>query len=411
MVRESIMTKEKKILFSMLAALLFLFFLYVLIEAANQGIEFLADCRDPALVSYYPENQIRRFKTDELPNAFGVSSVESTLGFYREFAEAGSVYEPFVETRSRPIEGKFYGLTAYGFRRTSKENIWPPFTKDFSVFFFGGSTCFHTGPWWTGVAPALRQELLHQKGRAVEVYNFGRSSYFSTQERILFEQLILEGKCPKQAIFLDGLNDLQIADGIPLASPFISSLYDRATWENQAKYLGNHHRLFWSKLQEAWGWSAPMVLLANLRNLSARQGYVEVQEDKKLPPDLSKAVTREQLVSAIDRMVANWKMINALGENHGISTIFVLQPVPVFKYNLKYHHFVPKEWPASMSNVAAGYPMLKKRCAEEKGLKILDLSDMQSDSTENLYVDSCHYTAEFAKKIASRILVFAQEQK
>jgi len=74
------MTKEKKILFSMLAALLFLFFLYVLIEAANQGIEFLADCRDPALVSYYPENQIRRFKTDELPNAFGVCSEYKVCG-------------------------------------------------------------------------------------------------------------------------------------------------------------------------------------------------------------------------------------------------------------------------------------------------------------------------------------------
>jgi hypothetical protein len=39
------------------------------------------------------------------------------------------------------------------------------------------------------------------------MYNFGRGSYSSSQERILFEQLLLRGFRPNVALFVDGLND------------------------------------------------------------------------------------------------------------------------------------------------------------------------------------------------------------
>lgn len=369
------------------------------------------DVRDPALTSYTPREQIRRLREEELPGTFGVTKFDEVKEIYREFSEAGSIYEPFVETTSRPLEGRFYGFTSDRFRRTAKINAWPPHRSVPAVFFFGGSTCFHVGPWWTGVAPAFRQMHFSRREGDIEVYNFGRSSYFSTQERILFEQMVLSGERPKLAIFLDGLNDLQIADGVPLASPFISSLYDRATRENQARYFGKTHFLFWSKLQEAWQWSAPVMLMKNIQNLGDRQEYLDEQTDQKTLPDLSKAAQKQQLVAAIERLFANWRMIDALGKAYGIKTVFVIQPVPVFGYNLKYHRFVPKEWPASMANVAAGYPILKQKSAEERELSILDLSDLQKDSTENLYVDSCHYTAEFSKKISSRIFSFEKTGK
>jgi hypothetical protein len=57
--------------------------------------------------------------------------------------------------------------------------------------------------------PLLRQKL----GRPVVVYNFGQSKYGSTQERLLFEKLLLEGQKPDMAIFVDGLNDFQFTWG------------------------------------------------------------------------------------------------------------------------------------------------------------------------------------------------------
>ena len=47
------------------------------------------------------------------------------------------------------------------------------------------------------------------------MYNFGRAFYFSSQERILFEQLLLDGHRPATAVFLDGLNDFYFASGQP----------------------------------------------------------------------------------------------------------------------------------------------------------------------------------------------------
>ena len=36
------------------------------------------------------------------------------------------------------------------------------------------------------------------------VYNFGCGRYYSTQERVLFEQLVSSGAVPDLAVFLDG---------------------------------------------------------------------------------------------------------------------------------------------------------------------------------------------------------------
>ena len=388
-----------------------LVFLYLIFLNLNIIIEKNYDCRDPALISYYPDQQVKRLKQEEFMSAFGVRTKKEIFDLYHEFGEAGNIYEPFVETAHKPMIGRYYGITENGFRMTSKESPWPPKKSCRNIFFFGGSTCWHTGPWWTGIPTAFKVELEHSENKNDEVYNFGRSSYFSTQERILYEQIILNGNKPNIAIFIDGLNDLQITSGVPQASSFIASLYNQAVSDNQQKYLLGHNHIMLDKMKDALRWSAPAVFFSNLKNVISKPSYQDSFALTPVSPDLSLARQEQELSVAIERMIQNWEMIDKISHEKGTIAIFVIQPVPVYGYNLKYHRFVPRAWPASLANVAAGYPMLKKKCAEKKGLKILDLSDMQSDSTENLYVDSCHYTAEFAKKIASRIYRFVQEQK
>jgi hypothetical protein len=385
--------------------------LYSIFLGFNIIIENNYDCRDPALISYYPDEQVKRLRQDEFVSAYGVGTKKEVFDLYYEFAEAGSIYEPFVETRSRSFEGKYYGVSSQGFRKTSADTAWPPVKGKKVVFFFGGSTCFHVGPWWTGVAPAFQRELARAGKSDYLVYNFGRSSYFSTQERILFEQLLLEGSRPDVAIFLDGLNDLQIESGVPLATPFIASLYNRATEENKHRYFSHHQRLFFAKLSEAWAWSGPMVFLSNLKNLSAQNAYKPFDENGKASPRFAAAASPEKILAAIERLISNWRMIDRLAQEYGVKTAFIIQPVPVFDYELKYHRFVPTEWPSSMANVAAGYPLLKQRCATEKQLAVLDLGDLQKGSMKNLYIDSCHYTAEFSEIIAQRILTYYVDKK
>ena len=79
---------------------------------------------------------------------------------------------------------------------------------------FGGSTAFGIGvPDDQTVASHLQTQLgTARDGREVRVYNFGRGAYYSSQERALFERLIVAGYVPNLAIFLDGLNDFFFYD-------------------------------------------------------------------------------------------------------------------------------------------------------------------------------------------------------
>src|SRR5918911_2555611 len=120
------------------------------------------------------------------------------------------VYEPFTEFKERPYAGKFVNVDVNGFRLTKGQGPWPPDReKYFNIFLFGGSTTFGFGvPDDQTVASYLQTFLSNLSlTKEARVYNFGRGSYYSTQERILFEKMVAAGFRPDVAIFIDGLND------------------------------------------------------------------------------------------------------------------------------------------------------------------------------------------------------------
>src|SRR6185369_12207002 len=94
-----------------------------------------------------------------------------------------------------------------GFRAGRDQRPWPPDPARFNVFVFGGSTTFGYGVADGDTIASQLQPLLARHGRDVAVYNFGRGYYYSTQERILYEQLLAGGFVPALAVFIDGLND------------------------------------------------------------------------------------------------------------------------------------------------------------------------------------------------------------
>src|SRR6185436_5392660 len=63
--------------------------------------------------------------------------------------------------------------------------------------------------------------------REPRVYNFGRGAYYSSQERALFEKLLVGGTVPDGAIFLDGLNDFMYYDDRPAMTVFLELMVDR----------------------------------------------------------------------------------------------------------------------------------------------------------------------------------------
>lgn len=130
------------------------------------------------------------------------------LGVRQLLAEtwtAPLVYEPHTGFKEGPRRGKHVNVLEPGFRMSKDQGPWPPEPQgSCAVFLFGGSTTFGYGlPDHETVASHL-QDFLSGARLPCEprVYNFGRGFYFSTQERILFEQLVEAGFVPDVAIFL-----------------------------------------------------------------------------------------------------------------------------------------------------------------------------------------------------------------
>ena len=136
-------------------------------------------------------------------------------------------YEPFTQYKEKTRSGKWYNVDANGFRRVKDQGPWPPQPGNVNVFLFGGSTGFGYG---VGdeqtVASHLQEFLGSRSGKEVRVYNFGRGSYYSSQERILFEKLLLAGHVPTAALFLDGYNDFYYARDRPEYTRWLAAVMD-----------------------------------------------------------------------------------------------------------------------------------------------------------------------------------------
>jgi lysophospholipase L1-like esterase len=199
----------------------------------------------------------------------------------REGIAVRFLFAPFVQFEPMPVSGRFIEVTKAGYRRGRDVQPWPPRAEDLVVFAFGGSTTFSYGlANEETVVSALQEELtrLHP-GRRVECYNFGRGYYFSTQERILFESLLLQGIRPDVAVFVDGLNDYHFWDGRP--------------------WLTAELRAY---MAPDLAWTA-----ASLDTEAAMASAVE---------------------SLLARYARNTRLIEAVAREHAVSVVFVGQPVP-----------------------------------------------------------------------------------
>jgi hypothetical protein len=286
-------------------------------------------------------------------------------------------YEPWTGFRERPFRGRFVNIDPAGFRISKNQAPWPPQPGKTNVFVFGGSTTFG---WYLPDDETIPSYLQECAGQHAAVYNFARPAYFSSQELALFQQLLRSGNVPQVAIFVDGLNDFILSEGVP---KFTTELRQFMDGKAESNPLGN----------------LPMVRAAQW--LQYRLGYAPAEPEAG-PPDYRDPVV---LNGVVQRWLANKKMIESLAAAYGVRAIFVWQPVPLYKYDLRYHFFLHSDKAfGGFVRAEYGYPLVADLQAQGKlGNDVLWLADMQENKRENLYVDSVHYTAAFSKEIAGRI--------
>jgi hypothetical protein len=190
--------------------------------------------------------------------------------------------------------------------------------------------------------------------------------------------LLMAGFVPQAAVFIDGFNEFVFPDGQP-------------------RYTDRFRRLMEG--------TPDLGLLDNVPVVKAAQ-WVRDHRTKSHPRKPMDSADPAVLEGVIARWLANKRMIELIAYGFGVRPIFVWQPVPIYKYDTRYHFLlnVAENRSGGFPLCQQGYALMENLRAQGKlGGDVLWLADMQQDKHENLYVDSMHYNAPFSGEIAAQI--------
>lgn len=298
----------------------------------------------------------------------------------RETWTRPAVWEPFTDSRERRYEGRYVNVHRAGFRLSRGGAPWPPDPARANVFVFGGSTTFGYGVADDETIVSSIQAALDERlgaGKAA-CYNFGRGAYYSSPERILFQELLAQGTAPRVAVFQDGLNEFAFA------APFLSNTLRRQVNTPLAGAL------------------ATLVEQLPVSRLIARA------KAKKNPrrngAELAAAFDDASVLDArLDRYAANRRLIAATAAAWGVKPLFVWLPAPTYGYDLRYHLFGDLDF--EKNNYSAyGYARMAERLRRQPaGPDFLWLADLQQGERAPLYVDQVHFTAAFSRRIGEAV--------
>jgi len=307
------------------------------------------------------------------PRAYPGRSPEEIRALLTETWSRPVEYHPFVQFKERMHRGRFVNVSADGFRHIKNQGPWPPSRDDFNVFVFGGSTTFGYGVADAETIPSFLQEQLEGRTpRPPRVYNFGCAFYYSSQERVRFEQLIIGGFVPDLAVFVDALNEFHIREEWPWIS---SPLHDYVEGKAAQRRSGVPP---WLTL------FSPERLAAEMRGLR-RPG-----EAPSTDPQLADRL--------IDRYLHNKKVIEAIAGAYRVPVVFVWQPVSVYRFDWKRHHR-PNLKPNPLPRVGAER-MAERLKGSPLGPAFIWAADIQGEVADPLYVDGVHYAPNLCRAIA-----------
>ena len=281
-------------------------------------------------------------------------------------------YAPYTIFKTTPMAGRFVNIDPAGFRRNREQCAWPPPKNVPTVFAFGGSTTFGTGIADAETIPSYLQDELRKRGAAsVCVYNFAQPGWSSPNERIAFQQLLVAGRAPTAAVFVDGLNEFRYDD---MAALLRASLH-RATYPNWRYSLAD--TIF----------ALPLGRIA--RSIARRSAPAPVFTP--IPP-----------AGAVDRWLESCRLTSAMGRTASTHMLFAWQPVPTYEYDMRQHLFartVPQPW----MGTGAWQILDRQRASRPLGDEMLWLGDIQRGMKANLYVDEFHYNPLLTRAIAAAI--------
>lgn len=331
-----------------------------------------------------PEPGALRYGMARLERVYPDWSQDKIRQVIRETWSRQYVYEPFSQFKEEEFHGEYLNIAPEGFRLVEDQGPWPPDAARWNLFLFGGSTAFGYGLADEDTIPSRLQQELRAAGCVkATVYNLARSNYYSSQERVQFQQLLAQGIRPAMAIFVDGLNEFFY-------------YRDEPKFSRRLRYM-----MAETGLQTARRALSRLPISALMKRL-----WPADRDDARTPTEEEKPAL---VAEVLDRWLRNKQLVEGLAGAAGVEALFVWQPVPTYGYDLSRHLFFDPERRASghFALSGAGYREMAARQATTPELAadagFVWLGDLQAGRAEPLYVDGVHYSAEFSRLIASRI--------
>ena len=313
-----------------------------------------------------------------------------------------------------PCQSRYFNVEEGGFRSNGISQPWPPAKDKTNIFFFGGSTTvgFNTEDHET--VPANLHRMFTAADLPYEIYNFGSGNYTSRHEFLRFLDLLDQGIRPDYAIFLDGYNDSYYAFGNTELVAVLDWLYQRekkyrrsSVAKSIVDFVVSQYRTRRIPLPSSAAYSSGEEN-HELNELLSTSGITAALNSRGGSDSATGGSAIEKELSDVvwNRYLDSVSMTKALAANHDVKTLFVWQPVPLFKTQPR-HRVLEKlyfvfPYATLCSYVykglhAAGYPTMSESA------EFLNLADLGESVEGVLYVDVCHYSAMFSEKIAKAI--------
>lgn len=360
----------------------------LLVLGVNAALSLAYKCWDRYFKTLNPVTQKYH---QAIQKAYAGQDPQMTEALLKETWSRPFVYQPFTEFKERPFSGAYVHVSSEGYRQNESGLPWPPARDRFNVFVFGGSTTFGYGVTDNQTVPAHLERLLRERSpRGLAVYNFGVGYYYSSQERVLFEKLLVQGAVPDLAIFIDGFNEFNQAQDEPEMTPDLRVFVD-----------GPVRRSFAALIFREWKTTSLSRFLGTFRH--ACIGWWSRGRRSSSGPG---AMPKAKLLEILTRYERNQKMIEAIARANHVNVLFVWQPIPYYQYDIRKHLFAG---PNLNSDAGNGYAEAERLWRSRSGRDdFLWCADLQDSLEGILYIDNVHYSSRMSEELARRIERFLE---
>jgi len=307
----------------------------------------------------------------------------AVLDDFYHLGKLGFAYQPWVQFSEPPYKGKLVNVDVdslgFSIRRTRNEEQKEK-SPGLRIFTFGESNTFGYNVSDEHTWPSYLSDVLNKRAKEsglnirIEVTNYGRGFYYSTQEVLLLQQLLRRGQWPNLVIFLDGGNEGQSCRDAPF---FTDKLKDAM------------HNLQFAIPNIGW---LPIVRLANALNqrlfAPTRPNSCENEPEK----GIESAAQYEQ----------NTKIARVLSELYSVKALFFLGPDAPYNYPTELY----RDKTRAKNHFQASHEYKNKFFSTSKNVEgIIDLTNLFElwGRARKAIIDDVHYSPKFNQFLAQHV--------